>query len=80
MLGEELKQAREAVQLTQEELAQRAGVHRTYVSLLERDRKSPTLDVLFRLCRAIGVRPSVLLARVERQLSYSEEAGGQNGL
>ena len=56
MLGDELRKAREAAGLTQEEVSFRAGVHRTYVSLLERDKKSPTLDVLFRICGALGVR------------------------
>ena len=65
MLGEQIRKAREAAGLTQEELAFRAGVHRTYVSLLERDKKSPTIDVLFRLCDAIGLRTSELIRRVE---------------
>lgn len=65
MLGREIRLAREAAGLTQEELADRAGVHRTYVSLLERDKKSPTIAMLFRLCAALGLRPSTLLARVE---------------
>jgi transcriptional regulator with XRE-family HTH domain len=65
MLGEELRRAREAAGLTQEGLADRAGVDRTYISLLERERQSPSVDMLFRVCAALGVRPSVLLARVE---------------
>jgi transcriptional regulator with XRE-family HTH domain len=52
--------------LTQEQLSFRANVHRTYVSQLERDKKSPTVDVLFRLCDAMGVLASDLIARVER--------------
>jgi transcriptional regulator with XRE-family HTH domain len=67
MLGDELRKAREAAGLTQERLAFKAGVHRTYVSLLERNRKSPTLDVLSRLCKALGVRASTIIARVERR-------------
>jgi transcriptional regulator with XRE-family HTH domain len=66
MLGRELRKAREAASLTQEELAFRAGVHRTYISLLERDVKSPTLSVLFRLCQALGLSASALIARVEK--------------
>lgn len=65
MLGTEIRLAREAAGLTQEELADRAGVHRTYVSLLERDKKSPTVAMLFRLCAPLGLRPSTLLARLE---------------
>jgi transcriptional regulator with XRE-family HTH domain len=66
MLGNELRRAREEAGLTQEQLAEKAGLHRTYVSLLERGKKSPTLVVLFRLCGALGLRPSTLVARVER--------------
>lgn len=69
MLGDELRRARDAAGLTQEDLAEKAKVHRTYVSLLERDRKSPTLDTLFRLCGALGVLPSALIARVEAKQS-----------
>ncbi len=62
----ELRKAREAAGLTQLQLAKAAALHRTYISLLERDKKSPTVDVLFRICRAIGIKPSRFVARVER--------------
>lgn len=65
-LGEELRTARTGAGLTQEELAFRAGLDRAYISQLENDHKSPTVDTLVRLCTALGVRASVLLARVER--------------
>ena len=68
MLGKELKSAREAVGMSQERLAFEAGVHRTYISLLERDRKSPTLNVLIRICRALGISAAELVARVEKSL------------
>lgn len=67
MIGEQLREVRKTAGMSQEELAERAGIHRTYVSLLERNRKSPTLDVLFRVCRALAVRASVVIARVEGQ-------------
>lgn len=65
MFGEELRKSRLAAGLTQEELAFRAGIARNYVSLLELDRKSPTLKTLFALCRPLGVRPSTLVRRLE---------------
>jgi transcriptional regulator with XRE-family HTH domain len=65
MLGDELEQRRRAAGLTQEALAERAGIDRTYVSILERDLQSPTVDMLIRLCRALGVRASDVLAQVE---------------
>ena len=65
MLGEELRNARSAAGLTQEELSFAAKIDRTYVSMLENDKKSPTLDVLMRICDALGVKASELIARVE---------------
>lgn len=64
-LGEELRLARRAAGLTQEQLAVAAKVDRGYISELENDHQSPTVDMLSRLCSPLGVRPSVLLARVE---------------
>ena len=66
MLGIELRKARKAAGLTQERLAFAANLDRTYISQLENDKKSPTLDVLFRLCEALGVSAAKLIARVER--------------
>lgn len=51
--------------MTQEQLAFAAELDRTYISQLERDKKSPTLDVLFRICDALGIRLSELIARIE---------------
>lgn len=51
--------------MTQEKLASRAGVSRNYVSLLELNQKSPTVQMLFKLCKVLKVRPSALIARVE---------------
>jgi transcriptional regulator with XRE-family HTH domain len=56
-----------AAGLSQEQLAFRAKIARNYVSLLELNQKSPTVTVLFRLCKALDIRASVLLARVERK-------------
>jgi|TARA_R110002072_G_scaffold302978_1_gene490605 transcriptional regulator with XRE-family HTH domain len=67
MLGLELRTAREAAGLTQEELAYRAQVDRTYISMLENDRKSPTIDMLFRLCHAMDALPSAIIRNVEKQ-------------
>jgi transcriptional regulator with XRE-family HTH domain len=66
MLGNELRKAREAAGLTQEQLAFAAGVDRTYISQLEGDKKSPTVTVLFKLCGSLGVAPSKIIAKVER--------------
>jgi len=66
MLGAELRKAREAAGLTQEQLAFAAGVDRTYISQLECEKKSPTVAMLFRICGPMGVVPSKIIAKVER--------------
>lgn len=52
--------------VSQEELAARAGYHRTYIGQLERGEKSPSLRTIFNLCSTLQVNPSVLIRRVER--------------
>ena len=68
LLGEALRQARKAIGISQEELAFEAKVDRTYVSQLENGHKSPTVDVLFRICPILGIAVSELIAQVERSL------------
>jgi transcriptional regulator with XRE-family HTH domain len=53
MLGEEIRKARVKAGLTQENLAFKAGVSRQYVSLLELNEKSPTVDTLIGTCQAV---------------------------
>jgi transcriptional regulator with XRE-family HTH domain len=53
MVGGELRRLREQAKLTQEQLSFRAGLSRPYISQLERDLKSPTVDTLFRICDAL---------------------------
>ena len=65
MLGEYLREARLSANLSQEKLSFEASVDRTYISELENDHKSPTVDVLLRLCKAMNVRASSIIARVE---------------
>jgi transcriptional regulator with XRE-family HTH domain len=71
-LGIELKKAREAAGLTQETVAFAAGIDRAYLSQLENDHKSPTVDLLVRVCGALGVPASEILARVERAATKAD--------
>ncbi|WP_312010636.1 helix-turn-helix domain-containing protein [Bradyrhizobium japonicum] len=66
--GKLVASLRQSAQLSQEELADRAAIHRTYVSQLERGLKSPTLVTLFRLSKALGTTPSKLVRQLETDL------------
>ncbi|MFK4385886.1 helix-turn-helix domain-containing protein [Bradyrhizobium sp. USDA 223] len=56
-----LSALRQQAGASQEELAFSAGVHRTYISQLERGLKSPSLETIFLLAHALGVKPTELL-------------------
>ncbi len=53
-VGLNVKRLREAQGISQEDLADRAGVHRTYVSGVERGVRNPTITVLEKIARALG--------------------------
>jgi len=66
--GRVLREVRESRNISQEELASRAGYHRTYIGQLERGEKSPSLRTIFNLSSTLQVNPSVLIRRVERSI------------
>ena len=51
--------------LTQQQLADLTGLHRTYISLVERGLRVPTLEVVFRLSEALDIAPSRLIREIE---------------
>ncbi|HEX8580346.1 MAG TPA: helix-turn-helix transcriptional regulator [Allosphingosinicella sp.] len=63
MFGNNVRARRKAVDISQEELADRAGVHRTYVGAVERGEVNISLDNLDRLSAALGVEVAELLMR-----------------
>ncbi len=73
MLGTELRKARQKAGLTQEQVAARARISREYVSQLERDRQSPTVETLLRVCRILGTSAARIIAKVEETTSESSD-------
>lgn len=61
-LGLRIKQLRSEFSLTQEELAERCGLFRTYMSRIESGLANPTLTVLHTLARGLDVDIGVLLS------------------
>lgn len=59
--GSNLRAARERLGLTQEEVAQRSGVHSTEVSRIEAGKRDPKVSTLKRLAKAVEVKPGRLL-------------------
>lgn len=65
--GEVIKELREERGLSQEALSFACGRHRTYVSLIERGRNSPTIKTLWMLAGGLEVLPSEIVRRVEER-------------
>ena len=63
ILAINLRKLRQARRLSQEELAHRAEIDRTYISALERSVYAAGIDVVDRLARALGVEAADLLTR-----------------
>lgn len=63
----EIKARRADININQEELAHRAGLHRSFVALLEVAESQPTLEVLFRLADALEVDVAELVGGIARR-------------
>ncbi|MFM7187623.1 MAG: helix-turn-helix domain-containing protein [Armatimonadota bacterium] len=63
--GEVVKQQRLAQGFSQESFARRCGIHRTYMTHIERGMKMPSIDVAQRLAWGLGLEVSELFAQVE---------------
>ena len=69
VVGHVLCEAREEVGLTQEEVAARASMDRSYISDLERGEASLTVDRLLRICKAIGIPAATVIGRIEQRIA-----------
>jgi transcriptional regulator with XRE-family HTH domain len=65
-LGHRVRTLRHQLKLSQERLAERAGLHWTYVSGVERGLRNPGLNVLARLAKALDVPLPELLAGLDQ--------------
>ena len=63
--GKAVQARRQEQGLSQERLALEAGLHRTYISLLERGLRSPKLGTIYRLADVLALNPSEMVARAE---------------
>jgi transcriptional regulator with XRE-family HTH domain len=69
VLGQEIRKTRLKAGMTQEELAAKSRLTREYVSLLELNKRMPTLPVFVRLCRAMKISAPDFLAKLEDSLA-----------
>lgn len=65
--GKVLRKRRMALGLSQETLAFNTDLHRTYISLLERGLRQPSLETIFTLARELDCEPDELIRSVQLQ-------------
>lgn len=70
--GRVIQELRRERGLSQEQLGFESDLHRTYISLLERGKKSPTLATLLQLASALETRASEIVRKVEERIEQSE--------
>ncbi len=63
--GNALRLVRKSRNLTQLKLAKRCELDRTFISLLERDLRQPTLPTIFKLSAALSIPPASLVGMVD---------------
>lgn len=67
-LGQALRSLRTRRKWSQTELALRADVDRSYLSLIELGKYSPSVRLMFKLCDALDVAPSPFMKDVEKHM------------
>jgi transcriptional regulator with XRE-family HTH domain len=68
IVGRVIQEYREKKGLSQEVVSGFAAIGRTHLSAIERGVRKPTLETFFRISDAMEIRPSELMAAIEREL------------
>ena len=67
IFGQNVRRLRKAHGFSQEELAERAGLHRTYIGSVERGERNISLDNIVAIARALGVAVAELMDGISPQ-------------
>ena len=73
IVGRVIQEYREKKHLSQEVVSGFADIGRTHLSAIERGVRKPTLETLFRISEALGVRPRELVAAIEDAAAEDHE-------
>jgi len=71
--GKAIRRRRRELDLSQEELAERAELHRTYISNIERGELNPSLETMEKLVKALDITVSALFANYSIEVMSEPE-------
>ena len=74
IVGKRLRSYRTAQGLSQEKLAERAGLHPTYIGQVERGEKNLTIESLEKITRALDIPVSCVFEKIEGRYEESNYA------
>lgn len=63
-----MKQHRKELKLSQEEIADLCGLDRTFISLLERAQRQPSLNTIIVIARSLQIEAHILVKEVENMI------------
>ncbi|MCD6564383.1 MAG: helix-turn-helix transcriptional regulator [Bacteroidales bacterium] len=67
-----LRDTRIKAGISQEKLAFDCNLDRTFISMLERGKRRPTLDTIFKISKSLDTTPSKIIAEVETILDNNK--------
>ena len=78
IFGKILQEERKAKKISQEKLAKLTGLDRTFISLIENGKRSPTFSTISKICLALDILPSEVFSKYESQdPDFSFQKGGK---
>ncbi len=60
-IGRKIKKARQKVEMTQADVAEKAGIHVNYFARIERGEENPSIDIIEKIAKALKVKSSEIL-------------------
>ncbi|PKN33213.1 MAG: XRE family transcriptional regulator [Deltaproteobacteria bacterium HGW-Deltaproteobacteria-19] len=70
--GQTVKELRRVHKMSQETLAEKSNLDRSFISLLECGKKQPSLVTIFQLAKALKVSPSKIISLTEEKQKSSD--------
>lgn len=72
-VSERIQRIRQERRMSQMDLAEEAGISQGFLAMIETGRKVPTITTIFKLAKALNVRPSALLEDGDRDREQQKE-------
>lgn len=72
IIGERIRAYRNKKKWSQEELAEKAGCHYTYIGCVERGEKVPTIQTIFKICKVLDLPMEILFKNIIGGKEFNE--------